>query len=115
MNLVDEYDGPRAVLPRPFGIGHDLLDFLDPGQHRGKLDELRLRHVRNNLRQRGFACSRRPPENQRARIIAIHLRAQRFSRAYQMFLPNIFIQRARTHAVGQRRRRSAALPAFGMG
>ena len=34
MNLVDENDGARAVLPRALRVGHHLLDFLDPGSAR---------------------------------------------------------------------------------
>ena len=63
MDFVDEDDGARAVLLGPFRVGHDLLDFLDPSEHGGKFDELRLGHVRDDLRQRRLARARRPPEN----------------------------------------------------
>ena len=56
------------------------------------------------LRQRGFARARRSPENQRPGVVALDLRAQRLARADQMLLPDIFVERARTHAIGQRPR-----------
>ena len=105
VNLVDEDDGPRAVLPRAFGVGHDLLDFFDPGEHGGELDELRLGHVRDDLGERGLARARRPPEDQRAGIVAIDLRAQRLARSDQVLLTDVLVERSRTHAVGQRPRR----------
>ncbi len=102
VNFVDEDDGARAVLPRPLGVGHDLLDLFDPGQHGGKFDELRLGHVRDDLRERGLARARRSPEDDRAGVVAVDLGAQRLAGADQMLLPDVFIERARTHAVGQR-------------
>ena len=102
VNLVDEDDGARAILPRALGIGHDLLDFLDAGQHGGELDELRLGHARDDLRQRGLAGARRSPEDERANIVALDLRAQRLAGRDQMLLADKLIERPRTHAIGQR-------------
>ena len=42
MNLIDKDNGARAVLPGAIGIAHDLLDFLDAGQHRGTPMKLAL-------------------------------------------------------------------------
>ena len=75
MNLIDEHDGARAVLTGALGIGHHLLDFLDAGKHCRKLHELRVRHARNDVRERGLSDSGRPPENQRTGIIALDLDA----------------------------------------
>ncbi len=63
VNLVDEDDRACAVLAGAFGVGHDLLDLFDPGQHGGKFDKIRLSHVGDNLRERSFARARRSPEN----------------------------------------------------
>ena len=38
VNFIDEEDGAGAV-GGPFGVGHDLLDFLDAGEDGGELDE----------------------------------------------------------------------------
>ena len=102
MDLVNKNDGARAVLPGPFSVRHDLLYFLDPGQHGGKLNELRLGHVCDDLRQSGLARAWWSPEDERAGIVAFDLSAQRFAGRHQVFLPDKFIQRARTHTVGQR-------------
>ena len=102
VNLVDEDDGARAILPRALGVGHDLLDFLDAGQHGGELDELGLGHARDDLRQRGLACARRSPEDERADIVALNLGAQRLAGRDQMLLADKLVQRARAHAIGQR-------------
>ncbi len=104
VNLVDEDDGPGAEVARFFGIGHDLLDFLDPGQHGRKLDELRLGAMGDDLRQRGFAHARRTPKKNRARIVALDLHAQWLAGAEDVFLAGELVQIARPHAVGQRPR-----------
>ena len=54
------------------------------------------------LRQRGLAGAGRPPEDERADIVALDLRAQRLARTDQVLLADEFIERPRTHAVGQR-------------
>ena len=43
-----------------------------------------------------------PPEEHRAQIVALDLRAQRFSGAEQIFLADEFVERLRAHAVGER-------------
>ena len=75
MHLVDEDDGASAVLPCPLGVGHDLLDFLDPAEHGGELDEVGVSHAGDDLGQRGFAHAGRSPEDQRAGIVALDLYA----------------------------------------
>ncbi len=102
MNFVDENHGASAVLPRSLGVGHDLLDFLDPGEHGAELDKLRAGQAGDDLRQRSLAGAGRPPEDQRAQVVALNLRPQRLAWRDQMLLPDELIERARTHAVGQR-------------
>src|SRR5581483_4593980 len=101
VDLVDKNHGPGAILPRPFGIGHHLLNLFDPGQHGGELDELRLGHVGDDLRQRGLAGSGRPPEDERARVIALDLDAQWLSWPDQMLLANVLVESSRAHPVGE--------------
>ena len=101
VNFVDEDDGTRAVLTRAFGIGHDLLDLFDSGEHGGKFNELRFRHIRDNLRQCGFAGAGWSPEDERARLVAINLRTQRFAGTDEMFLTGELIKCAGPHAVGK--------------
>src|SRR5947209_4990151 len=102
VDLINEKDGASAVLAGLFRVCHHLLDLLDSGEHGGKLDELSLGHIGDDLCQRGLPCSRRPPEDDGARVVALNLQAQRLSRSQDVLLPCKFIQRARTHAVRQR-------------
>ena len=104
VNFVDEDDGARAVLAGAVGIAHDLLDFLDAGEHGGKLDEVGLGDAGNDLGEGGLAGAGRAPEDHRRGVIALDLHAQRLARPDQVLLANEFIERARAHAVGQRAR-----------
>ncbi len=101
MDLVDEDDRARAVLPGALRVRHDLLDFLDAGEHGGELNELGLGHVGDDLRQRSLAGAGRSPENEGSDVVALNLRPQRLARTDQVLLADKFIQRARTHAVGE--------------
>ena len=102
VDFVDEDDGARAVLAGALGIAHDLLDFLDAGEHGGELDEVGLGDAGNDLGERGFAGAGRAPEDHRGGIVALDLHAQRFAGADQVLLADEFIERARAHAVGER-------------
>src|ERR1051326_4682039 len=109
MDFIDEEDGARAVSAGLFRVGHDLLDLFDSGKHCGELDELRFRHVRNDLRQRGLACPRWSPEDDGAGIIALNLQAKRLTRTDDVLLADKFIERARAHTIGKRARAFALL------
>ena len=102
VNLVDENDGAGAVLAGAVGIAHDLLNFLDAGEHGGEFDEVGLGDTGDDLGERGLAGAGRAPEDHRGRIIALDLHPQRFAGADQVLLPDELVERARTHAVGQR-------------
>jgi hypothetical protein len=104
VNFVDEDDGARAVLAGAVGIAHDLLDFLDAGEHSGKLDKIGFGNARNNFGESGLAGARRAPENHRGGVVALDLHAQRFRGSDQVLLSDEFIECARAHAVGQRAR-----------
>ncbi len=85
-----------------FSIGHDLLDFFDPGKHGAELNEFGASHAGDDFCQRSLAGARRSPEDERSDVVALDLRAQRFAGRNEVLLPDIFIERARTHAVGKR-------------
>src|SRR6185312_7356277 len=102
MDFVNEHDGASAILLRPLGISHHLLDLFNADEHGGKLNELRFCHAGNNLRQRGFAGAWRAPENQGTDVVALNLRPQGFAGRDQIFLSYKLIERSRTHAVGER-------------
>ena len=87
---------------RAFGLGHDLLDLLDAGHDGGELDEVGLGDARDDLGERGFAGAGRSPEDHRAGVVVVDLRAQRLAGPEQMLLADELIERARPHAIGQR-------------
>ena len=101
MNFVDEDDGARAVLAGAVGVAHDLLDFLDAGENRGKLDEVGLGDAGDDLGEGGLAGPRRAPEDHRCGIVTFDLHAQRFAWRDQVLLSNEFVERSRAHAVGE--------------
>src|SRR5215471_10449691 len=100
MDLVDEQNRPRAVLAGLFSISHYLLDFLDAGEHGGKLDELRLGDVGDDFGQRGLSRTGRSPEDDGAGIVALDLQAQRLARGEDLLLADELVESPRTHAVG---------------
>ena len=102
VNLIDEDDGARAVLTGALGVGHDLLDLFNPGEHGGEFDKLRLGHAGDDLRQRSLARARRSPEDERTRVVAVDLCAQRLAGTDQVFLAGELFKRTRTHTVSQR-------------
>ena len=57
----------------------------------------------DHMRQRGFAAARRTVKNAGRQPVRLHGAAQQPPRPQQMFLPIKLIQRARAHALGQRR------------
>ena len=73
-------------------------------QDGGDRDEVTLGRVGNDLRQRGLACSRRPPQDDgREQPVRFDGAAQELALADDVLLADIFIQRARAHARGERR------------
>jgi len=107
MNFVDKNDGARAVLAGAVGIAHDLLDFLDAGEHGGKLDEVSLGDTGDDLGKGSLTGARRAPEDHRGGIVPLDLYAQRLAGSDQMLLPDEFIERSWAHAVGERARASS--------
>ena len=102
MHLVDEDDGAPPVPAHAFGLGHHFLDFLDSGKDGAEGNEFRFRALGDDARERRLAAAGRAPEQHRAEIVALDLGAQRLAGAEQFFLADEFVERLRTHAVGQR-------------
>jgi hypothetical protein len=71
MDFVDEERGARAEGRGFFGVDHDLLDFLDAGEHGGELDEGGAGLLGDDFGERGFADSRRAPEDDRGRVVGL--------------------------------------------
>ena len=63
----------------------------------------RLGDAGDDLGQRGLAHARRAPEDDRAGIVALDLQPQRLAGPEHVLLADELVERARAHAVGQRR------------
>ena len=101
VNFIDEDDGSSAELLRFLGVSHHRLDLLDASEHGRELDEFGLGHVGDDLRERRLAHARGSPEDHRAWIIALDLRAQRLAGPEDLLLTDKFVECAGTHALGQ--------------
>ena len=102
MHFVHEDDGAPAVATRAFGLRHHFLDFLDAGEHGAEGNEFGVRAPGDDPRERRLAAAGRAPEEHRAELVALDLRAQRLAGAEQLFLADEFVERLRAHAVGER-------------
>ena len=60
---------------------HHFLDLLDAGEHRAERDELRLRHVGDDSRERRLAGAGRAPEDDRLQQVALDRSARLRERA----------------------------------
>src|SRR5271155_2778406 len=104
VHFIDEDDSAAPIVARGLRGGHYLLDFLNPGEDRAEGNEIRTRAVGNHASESRFAAAGRAPKKHRANIVALNLHAQRFAGPKQIFLPDKFVGRLRTHAVRQRAR-----------
>jgi hypothetical protein len=111
MDLVDEDDGAPAM-PRAVGLrrADDLPDLLDAGEHGREGDEAGARDARHEGRQRGLAGARRSPEDHRVELARLEGRPQHSPRSQQVLLADHLVERARSHAIGERRRRRRGRP-----
>ena len=62
VDFVHEHNRADAEMPVTFRLLHHLPDFLDAAGDGGEVDEMALRLMGDNLRERGFTHARRPPE-----------------------------------------------------
>ena len=65
---------------------------------------MRARGAGDDLCERRLAGARRPPEDDRLEHVGVHRFAQRTPWREQRLLADDLVERARTHALGQRRR-----------
>ena len=104
MHFIDKQDGAAAgLLQYGFSTRDGFADFLDARQHRRNGNELCIKRLRHQPRQRCFADTRRPPEDHRMRFAGLKCKTQGLSRTEQMLLANDFIQCARPQTLRQRR------------
>ena len=104
MNLIDEQDG---LLPRCAetirGRRKHASHFGDVAFHAADPNKFCVRHLCDDLRQRGFAGAGRPVQNHRWQTISFDRPAQEFARPENVFLADEFFERARPHPSGERR------------
>ena len=105
MDFVHKQDGADVVQAAAFERFVD--DFAQVGfarQDGRDGDEVTLRAVGDDLRQGGFAGAGRPPQDDgREEFVGFDGAPQQFALADDVILADVFFQRARTHARGQRR------------
>ncbi len=101
VNFVDEDDGAMAGAGFLLGHGHDFLYLLDAGEDGAEGDKLGAGQARDEARERGLSAAGRAPEEHGAEIVVFDLNAKRLARTEKFFLANEFIERARTHALGE--------------
>ena len=119
MDLVDEEHRAATAHREPLlRCRDDLAHARHAFGDRGERDELALRVVGDEQRERRLAAARRPPEEHRRHLPALDRLAQRHARREQMLLSDELVERCGTHArrerlgarrrLEQRRRRRAA-------
>ncbi|MOA28986.1 hypothetical protein D3C78_1499710 [compost metagenome] len=93
MHLIDEQDGPAAILAGLL-LGHldGLADFLDPRQYRRNRLEVRIAKLCQQPCERGLAHARRPPEDHRVQRTLLQRLTQRFATRQQVLLADILVQ-----------------------
>ena len=105
VDLVDEDDGPESGLAPFLALAHHVADLLYAARDRREVDELGLRHPRDDPGKRGLAGPRRSPENTATKPIGRDRTAQERAFRNDMLLPDKFVQRVCTHALRERFRR----------
>ena len=103
VDLVDEDDRAAAgAAPPILRRRHDLLDLLDPRQHRTERNEMRLGQLRDNPGERGLAGAGRAPQDDRLKQVAFDRLAQRLAGTEDLVLTDDLIERSWTYALGER-------------
>ena len=106
VDLVEEEDRALAGTPRALGVGRDLADLLEARGDR------RERHEagpaagaggREQAGEAGLARTGRAPEEQGGQRARLDQHAKGSARRHQVPLAEYLVERARPHAVGERR------------
>ena len=99
VDFVDEKYGALAEAPPVAGLFEDFAQVLYAGENRGKLLKMQASTARHEPRNRGFASSRRPPENHGARRVAFGDPAQRAALPQEVILADDLAERFRAQPV----------------
>ena len=108
VDLVEEEDGLAAVeVTGAVRLLHHRADVLDPGRHRGQLDELAVGGGRDEVGERRLARARRAPEDRREgtgrTAAAGDEPPERAAGTQHLALAADLLDRARTHPDRERR------------
>src|SRR5690606_19802338 len=102
VHLLHEQHRAAAFGEALCGFRQYLAHFRQPGQHRRYRPKLGVGVLRQQQRERGFAATRRPPQNHRMRLAGLHGAAQCRLGCQQPALADHLVERRRPHPFGQR-------------
>ena len=103
MNLIDEEDGPLTRSAQPVRRRrHDSSHFRDIALHAAQPHKFRLRHRRDDLRERRLSRARRAGQDDRGQPIRLDRASQEFAGRENMLLPDELFERTRPDAAGER-------------
>ncbi|MNM87689.1 hypothetical protein D3C81_998780 [compost metagenome] len=100
--FVHEQHRATAVGETLCGGGQHLAHFRQAGEHGGNGLELGVGVLRQQQRKRGFATTRRPPQDHRMHMAGFNRAPQGRVGSQQALLAHHFVQRAGAHALGER-------------
>ena len=90
-----QFECVYCLFHRPFHVCHTAL-------HGVEFDEIAVRRLRDDMRERRFAAAGRPPEYTAAQPVELDGAAQQAPLRHYMVLPDKFVEIVRAHLVGQR-------------
>ena len=104
VDLVDKEDGATALRQQPALGGLDLAaEVLDGAGNSADLDELGMRRLGDDARERGLAGAGRAVEDHRAQGVVLDGAPQPRSGAHGLLLAEVAFERAGAHAGRERR------------
>jgi hypothetical protein len=104
MNLIHEQDRLFSRCAEPIrGRGKHAAHFGNIAFHAADPNKFRMRHLSDDTCKRGLSAARRPVENHRGQTISFNRATQKFAWPKNVFLPDKFLQRSRSHPRGERR------------
>ena len=100
--FVDEQNGAYFREDVAFAAVEHLAHLLDSRLHGAEGEKRGLQLLRNDVGQGGLAYTRRSPKDKRRNLARVNHAAQYGARAYQVFLPDVFIECPWTHPGSKR-------------
>jgi hypothetical protein len=104
VDLVDEHDGASLLALAPYlGVAQHLAQLLDAREHGAHRLEVVARAPADHVGERRLARAGRAPQDHRALGVGLDRPLQRLARRQDVLLAQHLLERARPHAVGERR------------